>query len=50
MTGVRAFADAAEAVERRDAERRGEVAVGAAAGGGFLESRRPIALASFRAG
>ena len=37
MRGVRAFADRADAVERRDAESGGEVAVGAAACRGFFE-------------
>ena len=43
MAGVRAFADRADAVERRDSEGRGEVAVGAAAGGGFFEFDAQIA-------
>ena len=36
---VRAVADGAEAVERRHAERRGEVAVGAAAGAALFQRR-----------
>ena len=34
---VRAFADGAHAVKRGNAERGGEVAVGGAAGGGFVQ-------------
>ena len=34
---VRAFAHRAHAVERGNAERRGEIAVGSAAGGGFVQ-------------
>ena len=37
MRRVRAFADSAHAVERGNAEGGGEVAVGGAAGGGFIE-------------
>ena len=37
MRGVRAVANRAQTVERRNAERRGEVAVGAAAGGAFSQ-------------
>ena len=37
VAGVRAFAHRAHAVERGNAQRRGEVAVGGAAGGGFIE-------------
>ena len=37
MRGVGAVADGAEPVERRDAERGGEIAIRAAADGGFRE-------------
>ena len=40
---VRALADGAHAIERGNAESRGEVAVGAAAGGGFIESEARVA-------
>ena len=39
---VRAFADTAQAVERRNAQRGGEVAVRAAAGQRLLQSPRPV--------
>ena len=48
MGGVRAFADRPQAVERRDAQRRGEVAVRSAAAGGFFEVT-PSSAASARA-
>ena len=39
---MRAFADAAQSIQRRNAERRGKVAVRAAAGGRFLQPRRRV--------
>ena len=48
MRCVRAFADCAHAVERGNAERRGEVAIGSAAGGGFLEFEAKFASEEVR--
>ena len=49
MAGVRAFADRANTIERGDAEGRGEVAVGTAAGGGFFK-RDPKVRREFAGG
>ena len=43
---MRAFAHRAHAVERGNAERRGEVAVGRAAGGGFVERKAQLAASA----
>ena len=45
---VRPFTDCAHAVERGNAERRGEVAVGSATGRGFVESESQLARESLR--
>jgi len=44
VSGVRAIADGAEAIERRDTQRCGEVPVGTATGCGFARER-PSCLA-----
>ncbi len=50
MACVRAFADRAHAVERGNAESGGEVAVGAAAGGGFVEREAELAARAWACG